>query len=110
MKVFLSKTLASYPGLKLLDAKKTQTKGLIKANKGLYYPEVFLFGNYSIYHDDSLLLENSPKWFAGVGINVPLISSKGRSGKLDFAHSKSMQVGYMYEEAKRNLSVLVKKT
>ncbi|PID48058.1 MAG: hypothetical protein CR967_01625, partial [Proteobacteria bacterium] len=107
---FLQKTLSSYPGLELLRAKKTQTQGLIKANKGLYYPEVFLFGNYNLYHNDSLLLKNSPDWLVGVGVNIPLISSKGRSGKLDMAYSKSLQISHMQEDARRNLSVLVKKT
>ncbi len=108
--IFLDKTLSSYPGLELLKAKKVQTQGLVKANKGLYYPQVALFANYNLIHHDDLLLKHSPDWLVGVGVNVPLISSKGRSGKLDMAYSKSMQVDYMYEDAKRNLSVLVKKT
>ncbi|MGL5503448.1 MAG: TolC family protein, partial [Aeromonas veronii] len=49
----VSQTLEVHPGLKLLSAKKEQAKGLIRVEQGKYAPEVFLFGNYNLYEDDS---------------------------------------------------------
>jgi len=51
---FLSQTLTTYPGLHLLDAKRKQANGLIDVEKGKYYPEVYLYGNYNIYDGHSL--------------------------------------------------------
>lgn len=110
LSTFLDKTISSYPGLNLLKAKRIQSEGLIKASKGAYYPEVFLFGDYNLYKDNSLVSKSMPDWVAGVGLSMPLISSSGRGGKLDAAYSKRLQVDFMYEDAKRKLSVLVKKT
>jgi outer membrane protein TolC len=51
---WVQETLAVHPGLKLLTAKKEQAQGMIKLEKGKYAPELFLFGNYNLYEDDSL--------------------------------------------------------
>lgn len=110
LNTFLSKTLSSYPGLELIESKKDQTKGLVKVEKGEFYPQVFVFGNYNLYKDDSILSENIPDWMVGVGVNYNLLDSHGRRGKLDMAYSNSLKASFMYEDAKRKLSVLVEKT
>ncbi len=55
LNAFVDQTLLTYPGLDLLDAKHKQASSLIKAEKGKYYPEVYLYGDYSLYEDDSLV-------------------------------------------------------
>ncbi|HIF9338834.1 TPA: TolC family protein [Photobacterium damselae] len=107
---FLSQTLTTYPGLHLLDAKRKQANGLIDVEKGKYYPEVYLYGNYNIYDGHSLAAELTPDWAVGVGINIPLIDNTGRSGKLKAAHSAVSQVNHLQAQAKQDLSVLVEKT
>ncbi|HIF9185585.1 TPA: TolC family protein [Photobacterium damselae] len=107
---FLSQTLTSYPGLHLLDAKRKQANGLIDVEKGKYYPEVYLYGNYNIYDGHSLAAELTPDWAVGVGVNIPLIDNTGRSGKLKAAHSVVSQVNHLQAQAKQDLSVLVEKT
>ncbi|HIF9216257.1 TPA: TolC family protein [Photobacterium damselae] len=107
---FLSQTLTSYPGLHLLDAKRKQANGLIDVEKGKYYPEVYLYGNYNIYDGHSLAAELTPDWAVGVGVNIPLIDNTGRSGKLKAAHSAVSQVNHLQAQAKQDLSVLVEKT
>lgn len=107
---FLKKTLTSYPALDALKAKKTQVDGLIKARKGNYLPNIFLFGNYNLYKDKSPLSKTTPDWMVGVGLNYTLFDSKGREGKLNIAHSQKLKVSLLLEDAKRQLSVLVKKT
>ncbi|WP_038174319.1 TolC family protein [Vibrio pacinii] len=108
--LFIERTLSTYPGLALLDAKEKQADSLIKAERGKYYPEVYLYGDYSLYEDDSIASQLKPDWLVGVGVNIPLIESSGRSEKVKAAHSAVSQVQYLKAQAKQDLSVLVQKT
>lgn len=110
MDTFVDQTLTTYPGLSILDAKEKQASSLIKAEKGKYYPEVYLYGDYSLHEDDSLASEMKPDWLVGIGINVPLIDTSGRSDKVAAAHSAVSQVQYLKSQAKQDLTVLVQKT
>lgn len=99
-------TLSQHPALKLLEAKETQANGLIALEKGKYHPTVFLFGNYTLY-EDTLLTSITPDWMVGVGVNVPLISRDGRSGKVEAAKSALLQARYTKAQTKQDLSLLV---
>ncbi|PSW57327.1 TolC family protein [Photobacterium leiognathi] len=110
MSSFINKTLASYPGLHILDAKRKQADGLIDVEKGKYYPEVYLYGDYNLYESDSLAAKMAPDWAVGIGVSVPLIDSSGRSGKVKAAHSMVTQVNHLRAQAEQDLSVLVEKT
>ncbi|MEZ8044290.1 TolC family protein [Vibrio sp. 10N.237.312.C02] len=110
MDVFVDQTLMTYPGLKILDAKEKQASSLIKAEKGKYYPEVYLYGDYGLYEDDSLASEMKPDWLVGIGVNVPLLDTSGRSDKVAAAHSAVSQVQFLKSQAKQDLTVLVQKT
>lgn len=110
LSAFVDQTLATYPGLDLLDAKEKQANSLIKAEQGKYYPEVYLYGDYSLHEDDSLASQMKPDWLVGVGVSVPLIDNSGRSEQVKAAHSAVNQVKYLKAQAKQDLSVLVKKT
>lgn len=70
MDAFINQTLITYPGLSLLDAKEKQARSLIKAEKGKYYPEVYLYGDYSLHEDDSLASQMKPDWLVGVGVSI----------------------------------------
>jgi len=108
--LFIDRTLNTYPGLALLEAKEKQADSLIKAEKGKYYPEVYLYGDYSLHEDDSLASQMKPDWLVGVGVNIPLIENSGRSDQVKAAHSAVSQVRYLKAQAKQDLSVLVQKT
>lgn len=110
MQVFLDKTLSDYPGLSILDAKEKQASGLVEVEKGKYYPEVYVYGNYNIYKDDTLVGDSSPDWLVGVGVSIPLLDTSGRSDKVGAAHSAIKKVGYLRAQAKQDLSLLVEKT
>lgn len=110
MHKFLKKTLSFYPALDLLRAKQNQANNLIKARKSNYLPNIFLFGSYNLYEDKSPLSKTTPDWLVGLGMNYSIIDSKGREGRLNIAYSKKLKLSYMYENAKRELSVLVKKS
>lgn len=110
LSAFVEQTLSTYPGLDLLSAKEKQANSLIKAEKGKYYPEVYAFGNYSLYDDDSLVSQMKPDWMVGVGVSIPLIENTGRSHQVKAANSTVSQVRFLRAQAKQDLTVLVEKT
>ncbi|HGE6078475.1 TPA: TolC family protein [Vibrio cholerae] len=110
MHAFIEQTLNTYPGLSMLDAKEKQASSLIKAEQGKYYPEVYLYGDYSLHEDDSVASQMKPDWLVGVGVNIPLIENTGRSEQVKAANSAVNQVRYLKAQAKQDLSVLVEKT
>lgn len=110
LNAFVDQTLNTYPGLSLLDAKEKQASSLIKAEKGKYYPEVYLYGDYNLYEDDSLASQLKPDWLVGVGVSIPLIESSGRSEQVKAANNAVSQVRYLKAQAQQDLKVLVKKT
>lgn len=110
LSAFTDQTLTTYPGLSILDAKNKQASQLIVAEKGRYYPEVYLYGNYTLYEDDSLASELAPDWLVGVGVSIPLIDNNGRSESVQAAHSAVLQVHHLRHQATRDLTVLVEKT
>lgn len=100
-------TLAQHPALKLLNSKEDQAKGLIDMEYGKYKPTVYLYGNYTLYEDDSLVAEMTPDWMVGVGVRVPIISRDGRSGKVLAAKSALLQARYTKAQTTQDLSLLV---
>ena len=107
---FVQETLAVHPGLKLLAAKKEQAQGLIKLEKGKYAPELFLFGNYNLYEDDSITSSLTPDWLVGVGVSLPLVSRDGRSETVQAAKSAELQVNLLQAKTREDLELLVEKT
>ncbi|MBV7315308.1 TolC family protein [Shewanella sp. NIFS-20-20] len=103
-------TLSQHPALKLLAAKEQQAKGLEEMEKGKYYPNVFLYGNYNLYEDDSLFAKVEPDWMVGVGIKIPLVSRDGRSGKVAAAKSAILQARYTQAQTREDLSLLLDQT
>lgn len=110
LSAFTQQTLDTYPGLAILDAKNKQASNLIKAEQGRYYPEVYLYGNYSLHEDDSLANQMTPDWLVGVGVKLPLIDNSGRSENIQAAQSAVLQVNHLRQQATQDLSVLVEKT
>ncbi|MDN3682563.1 TolC family protein [Vibrio tapetis subsp. quintayensis] len=110
LSAFVDQTLATYPGLDILDAKKKQATNLVKAEDGKYLPEVFVYGDYSVYEHESLASQMKPDWMVGIGVSVPLIDTSGRSDRSQAAHSAVRQVQYLRIQAEKNLEVLVEKT
>jgi len=107
---FIQATLKTYPGLGVLDATEAKASGLINVEKGKYYPEVFLFGNYRLHEEDTLASELEPDWLVGVGLKIALLDRGGRSGKVQAARSTLMQVSELRSQAVQDLSLLVERT
>ncbi|PJC87920.1 hypothetical protein CSW98_02015 [Vibrio sp. HA2012] len=110
LSAFSEQTLATYPGLKLLAAKDKQSRNLLEAELGNYYPEVYLYGNYNLYEEDNLASKLVPDWMVGIGVNINLIDTHGRSENTAAARSAIMQVEHARRQAISDLTVLVEKT
>nr|WP_244325714.1 TolC family protein [Shewanella aestuarii] len=100
-------TMNEHPALKLLESKEAQANGLVDLEKGGYYPTVFLYGNYTLYEDDSLFSQIEPDWMVGVGVKVPLLSRDGHSGKVKAAKSALLQARHTKAQTQQDLGLLV---
>jgi len=103
-------TLENHPGLGVLESKRLQAEGLLKANKGNYLPEVAAFGNYRLYKEDTLAAELAPDWVVGIGMSIPITSRSGRSGKAKAVQSTLTKIDFLKAQATQDLSLLVEKT
>lgn len=109
LEVFIEKTLAGYPGLAILDAKEEMATGVVKVEKGKYYPTIALVGDYNLYEEDNLIGELTPDWFVGLVATIPIIDRSGRSGKRLAAKSLINKVKQLRHQAYQDLALLVEK-
>jgi outer membrane protein TolC len=73
------------------------------------YPTVFLYGNYTLYKDDSIFSQAEPDWLVGVGVKIPLLSRNGRSGKIEAAKSAQLKARYTRAQTQQDLNLLLEK-
>lgn len=76
---FTSTIIANSPVLKVLEARDIQSQAILKAQRGRFHPEVFLFGDYAVYKDDSIASNTLPDWKVGVGVTLTLVDRVNRS-------------------------------
>jgi len=107
---YVKNAVDNYPALRLLDAKRKQTESVVGMERGNYMPTVVAFGNYNLYRDDSILAESAPDWFAGVAVNINLLSATGRSEKYEAAKIVDQQLQLLRQQATQDLSILVENT
>ncbi len=107
---YVQRAIDNYPALHLLDAKRKQTESVVGMERGNYMPTVVAFGNYNLYRDDSVISQSAPDWFAGVAVNINLLSATGRSEKYEAAKIVDQQLQLLQSQAKQDLSILVEQT
>jgi len=107
---YKNETEANYAGLKVLDAKASQSSSLVEIKEAAWMPEVVAYGNYNLYKDDSPIMSTLPTWFAGVMIKIDLLQRKDRSEEVQVAKLLNDKVKYLKLEALDGLALLVEKT
>ena len=107
---YVESAVKNYPALHLLDAKRKQTTSVVGMERANYMPTVVAYGNYNLYRDDSIISNSAPDWFAGVAVNINLLSATGRSEKYEAAKIVDQQLSLLHQQAKQDLSILVEKT
>ncbi len=110
VEVFVERTLETHPGLAILAARREQADGLIRVERGARRPEVFAFGNLTVYEDDSLLSKMAPDWAVGLGVSVDLLDRSGHAARTEAARAALLQVRHLDAQARRDLRLLVEKT
>jgi outer membrane protein TolC len=103
---YKDKMLKNSNTLKSLKIKSTQSDQLIKLQEGFYYPQVFAFGTYNLYKDDSIIMSAIPKWFVGVGINFDILSPLGRDEKIQAAKLAKNEINFLYKKLQQELKSL----
>ncbi len=107
---YKKETQANYAGIKILDAKASQSNSLVEIKEAAWMPEVAAYGNYNLYKDDSPLMSTLPTWFAGVMVKIDLLQRKDRSEEVQAAKLLNDKVKYLKLEALDGLALLVEKT
>ena len=103
-------TRENYAGLKILDAKESQSKALVSIKESQWHPEVMAYGNVNLYKDDSAIMETLPRWFAGVMVKIDILQRKDRSQEIQIAELLSAKVVHLRAQALEDLGLLVEKT
>jgi len=103
-------TQQNYAGLKILDAKASQSASVVEIQEAGWKPEVVAFGNVNLYKDDSAIMSTLPRWFAGVMVKINLLERKSRREEIQAAKLLNDKVKYLKLEALDSLSLLVEKT
>ena len=107
---YIKRAIENYPALHLLESKRKQSSAVVGMERGSYMPTVVAYGNYNLYRDKSLLMQSLPDWYAGVAVNINLLSATGRSEKYEAAKIVDQQLSLLQQQAKQDLSILVEKT
>ncbi|MEA1983942.1 MAG: TolC family protein [Campylobacterota bacterium] len=107
---YKKETQENFAGLRVLDAKASQSSSLVEIKEAAWMPELAAFGNYNLYKDDSPIMSTLPTWFAGVMIKIDLLQRKDRSEEVQSARLLNDKVKYLKLEAIENLALLVEKT
>jgi len=107
---YVERAKSGYAALDLLDAKRRQSESFVEIEKGSYMPTLSAFGNYTLYKDDSIISKSMPDWFAGVAVNINLLSATGRSEKYEAARVVNQQVSLLRAQAVQDISILAEKT
>lgn len=105
----LQEGLREHPSLQVLAAKEGQARVLAKASRGLYHPNVFMYGSYHLYDNNDYASDITPDWFVGVGVRLPLVDRSGRRNKVHAADSAVAEAESLQAGTLRQLSVLLER-
>lgn len=103
----LEQRLEDHPGLRLLALKEQGARTQGDMARGLFHPNLFLYGSYNLHEDDGLASELTPDWMVGVGVRFALLDRAGRGGKVRAAEAAVERVRRLRAGARRELSVML---
>tara|TARA_B100000614_G_scaffold185042_1_gene165640 strand:- start:3430 stop:4815 length:1386 start_codon:yes stop_codon:yes gene_type:complete len=99
--------LEDHPGLRVLAIKEQGARTRGDMARGLFHPNLFLYGSYNLHEDDALISDLTPDWMVGVGVRFALLDRAGRGGKVRAAEAAVERVRRLRAGARRELSVML---
>ncbi len=91
----VASALAQNPAFGALDARAREAQAVVELQKSRWRPELFLFGDVTVYEDDTIAADLIPDWTVGIGAKFTLIDRLGRNDSLAAAHSAADAVRYL---------------
>lgn len=96
-----------HPAFDRLAAQRTLAGQALKAERGRFLPDVYLFGMRELHEADLTILD--PKWAVGVGVSWTLFDGFDRSHKVAAARLQQQRVDEVEQRARRDIATLVEK-
>ena len=102
---FITASLDNSPLLKSLEARDRELQAVESAKRGRYLPEVFLFADYALYRDNSIVSDLLPDWQVGVGFTIALHDRLNRSKSIGATLKAQESVARLTDSTRRALTV-----
>jgi outer membrane protein TolC len=96
-----------HPVFDRLAAQRSLAGQALKAERGRFLPDVYLFGMRELHEAGLTVLD--PKWAVGVGVNWTLFNGFDRSHKVAAASLQQKRVDDIEQRARRDVATLVEK-
>lgn len=103
--IWLSEAILNSPAIKMLESQDREAEAILKAERGRFHPEVFLYADYALYQDDAIAFELLPDWQVGIGMNITLLDQINRSKSVGAAERARVSLQDLQNEARRKLVV-----
>ena len=107
LEAFTEHARAHHPAFGRFAAQHDLAAQAVKAEKGRWLPDVYLFGMRELHTDDITVLD--PKWAAGIGATLTLFDGFDRSHKMAAAKIQQLRVTDLEDRARRDIATLVEK-
>lgn len=104
---FQEAALRLHPAFGRFAAQRSLAAQALKAERGRFLPDVYVFGMRELHEADLTILD--PKWAAGVGASFTLFDGFDRSHRVAAARIQEQRVGDLEDRARRDVSTLVEK-
>jgi outer membrane protein TolC len=104
---FQELALQLHPAFGRFAAQHKLAEQALKAERGRWLPDVYLFGMRELHEADLTILD--PKWAVGVGANLALFDGFDRSHQMAAAKIQQQRVTDLEQRAKRDITTLVDK-
>lgn len=104
---FMDPAISSSPLIVQLEARRREAEAVLSAQRGRYHPEVYLFGGYTVYEDDSILADLAPDWQVGIGMTITLVDRLGRADSIRAAQFASDAVAHLERDVEQQIGLTV---
>lgn len=96
-----------HPAFRRFAAQRSLAEQALKAEKGRFLPDVYVFGMRQLHEGDLTILD--PKWAFGIGAKVTLFDGFDRSHKTAAARLQQGRVDDLEQRTRRDVATLVER-